>query len=92
VATASRTNEAGALVPVRFELLSSIRAVEVIASRRGVRVRRYLNRRFGRGNWHKMKGFATVLTEFGETFDAEIHWYEAHGIGKRDFKIKKSVR
>ena len=78
-------------MPVKFELLSDLRGVSVIASGRGVRMRHLLNSRHGPGKWRKMKGIALVRTDAGETYEAEIHWYEAHGIGKRDFKIKTSV-
>lgn len=44
---------------------------------------------FGRGNWRKLKGFATVRLDDGTLAEAEIHWYEAHGIGKKWIKIKR---
>jgi len=48
-----------------------------------------LQEQFGRGNWRKLKGFATVQLEDGTIAEAEVHWYEAHGIGKRWMKIKR---
>lgn len=75
-----------------FELLSEIRDVETIAAGRGVYIRRYLERTYGRGRWRKMKGIATVLLAGGTVCEAEIHWFEAHGIGRKDFKIKRVMR
>ena len=75
-----------------FKLLSEIRDVETIASGRGVHIRRYLERTYGRGRWRKMKGAATVALADGTICEAEIHWFEAHGIGRKDFKIKRVLR
>jgi hypothetical protein len=44
---------------------------------------------YGRGSWRKLKGIATVLLANGSRRIVELHWYEAHGIGKRDLKIKR---
>jgi len=76
----------------RFKILSEIRNIETIASGRGVYIRRYLERTYGRGRWRKMKGIATVELADGTICEAEIHWYEAHGIGRKDFKIKRIIR
>ena len=73
----------------RFKLRSDIRSVETIASGRGVQIRRHLERTYGRGRWRKMKGVAKVELEDGTICEAEIHWFEAHGIGPKDFKIKR---
>ena len=73
----------------RFKILSEIRDIETIALGRGVYIRRYLERTYGRGRWRKMKGIATVELADGTICEAEIHWYEAHGIGKKEFKIKR---
>lgn len=75
-----------------FEILGPVREVQVIASGRGIRVLRRLNRRYGKGRWRKLKGIALVKTLANETFEAEIHWYEAHGIGKHEYKIKGPAR
>jgi hypothetical protein len=72
-----------------FELIGPINGIEVIASGHGIRELAELQKRFGRGNWRKLKGFATVQIEDGTIADVEIHWYEAHGIGKRWMKIKR---
>ena len=70
-----------------FEVFGEIRAVETIAAGRGVDIRRHLERTYGRGRWRKMKGVATVRLTDGTLCEAEIHWFEAHGIGRKDFKI-----
>lgn len=75
-----------------FDILSEIREVETIAANRGVHIRRYLERIYGRGRWRKMKGIATVRFVDGTICEAEIHWFEAHGIGRKDFKIKRVIR
>jgi len=80
-----------AFASVKFELISTITNVETIASGTGLRDRRRLSRLYGRGNWRKMKGRATVRLSDGTICDAEIHWYEAHGIGKKELKFKKPL-
>ena len=72
-----------------FEILDNIRDIETIAMGRGVYVRRRLNRVHGKGRWRKRKRVATVKLDDGTVCDSEIHWFEAHGIGRREFKIEK---
>jgi hypothetical protein len=74
---------------IEFEIVGEIRDIETIAAGRGVHIRRHLERTYGRGRWRKMKGIATVRLADGTICEAEIHWFEAHGIGRKDFKIKK---
>ena len=74
---------------MKFEILGPIRGIEIIARGPGVRVRSYLRKAYGRGRWRKLKGFATVRLPNGVRCEVELHWYEAHGIGKRDLKIKR---
>ena len=76
----------------RFEILGEIGDVETIAAGRGVYIRHHLERTYGKGRWQKMKGIATVQLADGTICEAEIHWFEAHGIGRKDFKIKKVIR
>jgi len=76
---------------VKFEIVGPIRLVERIASGPGVRDRRRLVRQYGRAKWRKMKGVAKVRLGDGVVIDAEIHWYEAQGIGKREAKLKKPL-
>ena len=72
-----------------FELLSEIVAIEIIARGGAVRRRANLRKRFGAGQWRKLKGVATVRLTTGAVHRAEIHWYEAHGIGRVGMKIKR---
>ena len=74
-----------------FKLIGEIRDVETIAASRGVYIRRYLERTYGNGRWRKMKGIALVQLADGTIREAEIHWFEAHGIGRRDFKVKRMI-
>ena len=74
-----------------FELISEIRTVETIATGRAIHLLERLNREYGRGNWRKLKGFATIRLPDGTIAEAEIHWFEAHGIGKRRMKIKRLI-
>ncbi len=72
-----------------FEIISEITDVEVIAKGRAIRDLARLRRKYGAGRWRKLKGKATVRLENDIIRLAEIHWYEAHGIGKKRFKIKR---
>ena len=74
---------------MKFELVGSITEIESIAAGPGVEIRSYLRKVYGRGRWRKMKGVATVRLPNTALRRVEIHWYEAHGIGKRDLKIKR---
>jgi hypothetical protein len=71
------------------EIIGPIRRIETIASGEGIRDLVYLEERFGQGDWLKRAGFATVRLEDGTMHEAEIHWYEAHGVGMRWVKIKR---
>jgi hypothetical protein len=72
-----------------FEIVSEIANVEIIAKGRGVRTRSELSAKYGPGSWRKMKGVGVVELANGRRHRAEIHWYEAHGIGRKAFKIKR---
>jgi hypothetical protein len=72
-----------------FEILGDVTEIEVIATGHGVDVLKVLRRRYGDGNWRKLKGIAQVRKRHGSIRWAEVHWYEAHGIGKRGWKIKR---
>lgn len=74
---------------MKFEVIGPIRGIEVIASGPGVQVRSYLRKAYGRGRWRKLKEIAAVRLPNGALREVELHWYEAHGIGKRDLKIKR---
>jgi len=71
---------------VHFEIVGAVTQVEVIASGQGVRRLKFL--RYGGRNWRKMKGVATIRLATGAIRSAELHWYEAHGIGRKGSKIK----
>ena len=66
----------------------AIGAIQPIAVGRNVRERVRLRRRYRRGRWRKLKGIARVRLIDGTVHTAEVHWYEAHGIGRRELKIK----
>lgn len=72
-----------------FEILGSIDEVETIATGSGIRELRRLKRAYGETTWRKRKGIALVRLGDGFETRVEIHWYEGHGIGRRDFKIKR---
>ena len=72
-----------------FEILGDIAVIETIASGRGIRDLRRLQRNYGKGRWRKIKGSARIRLRNGVVRLAEIHWYEAHGIGKKEFKRKR---
>ena len=74
---------------MEFEIISEIVDLEVIAVARSIRDLPRLNKVHGEARWRKLKGHASVRLPSGRIRLAEVHWYEAHGIGKRDFKIKR---
>ena len=76
-------------VNMEFEVIGSIDDVDVIARGVGVKIRTYLRKAYGRGRWRELKGIATVRLPNGAQHKVELHWYEAHGIGRRDLKIKQ---
>jgi hypothetical protein len=71
-----------------FSVVPPIRDVEIIATGRSIREVKRLNLAYGSANWRKLKGVAMIRWENGETSLAELHWDEAHGIGRREVKIK----
>lgn len=75
-----------------FEIITPLTHVEIIATGRGVEIRRYLERVYGKGRWRKMKGQATVELADGTVCGAKIDRFEAHGIGRKDFKIKRLLQ
>ena len=72
-----------------FEIIGELSALETIAAGSGIRELARLRKHHGRGRWRKRKGIARVRLPTGEIVLAELHWYEATGIGKREFKIKR---
>lgn len=71
------------------DIIGSIADTEVIASGRRIRELARLQRSYGKGRWRKLKGVAMVRLEDGSVSQAEVHWYEAVGVGKREMKIKR---
>ena len=74
---------------VFFELVGDLSNVEVIAVASSIRDLRRLQKVYGSGRWRKMKGAGSVRLPDGTVVNAELHWYEAHGLGRHEFKIKR---
>ncbi|MBA4123829.1 MAG: hypothetical protein H0X72_15395 [Acidobacteria bacterium] len=73
-----------------FKIIGKIEQIEIIAVGSSIRIFPFLNKQFGKGRWRKLKGVAMVeRISNGRVRLAEVHWYEAHGIGKRNGKIKR---
>lgn len=72
-----------------FEIKGTIEDIEPIAIGSSIRDLSRLKKQFGPGRWHKLKGTANVQLDNGHVRRAEVHWYEAHGIGRRKMKIKR---
>ncbi len=72
-----------------FEIIGEITDIETIAIGSAIREIARLRQQFGSGRWRKLKGVATVRFANGRIRQVELHWYEAHGIGKRKIKIKR---
>jgi hypothetical protein len=75
-----------------FVVVGEILAQETIARGRGIRELARLRKTYGAGRWRKRKGIATIRLNDGTIRTAELHWYEAHGIGRQELKIKRFVR
>jgi len=71
-----------------FEIVGEITVIETIAAGSGIRDIKRLRKHYGKGRWRKIKGVARVRLENGRIRLAELHWYEAHGIGKKELKRK----
>ena len=72
-----------------FELLGEIQDVEIIAVNLSIREKDRLKAQFGGRRWRKLKGVALVRFPNGQVRRAELHWYEAHGVGRRKMKVKR---
>ena len=72
-----------------FKIRGAIREVETIATGRGIKNLNRLNKVYGKANWRKLKGICRIELEDGSVLEAEMHWYEGHGIGKKEIKIKR---
>jgi len=74
---------------MHFEIVGEVANVETIAVGGRIRDIMRLRRQFGSGRWRKLKGVAVVRLSSGRTRTAEVHWYEAHGIGRKKMKVKR---
>lgn len=74
---------------MHFEIVGKITEIETIAVGHAIRILVLLQKRYGKGRWRKLKGIASVRLNDGTIRLAEIHWFEAHGIGKRKMRIKR---
>jgi hypothetical protein len=72
-----------------FELVGEIKEIRRVAVGSGIRDVVRLRKIYGRGRWRKLKGTALVRLEDGTERYAELHWYEAHGIGKKEMRVKE---
>ncbi len=72
-----------------FQLLGDVTEIEPIAVNLSIRERKSLKSSFGGRRWRKLKGVALVKFPNGEVRRAEVHWYEAHGVGRRKMKVKR---
>jgi hypothetical protein len=76
---------------VFFEIIGEIRDIETFATGGSIRELPRLRRTYGRGRWRKRKGIADVRLPDGTIRRVEVHWYEASGIGRKEFKVKRFV-
>ncbi len=74
---------------MHFEIIGTIENVEMIAVGGRIREIQRLRKQFGSGRWRKLKGVADIRLTNGHIRRAEVHWYEAHGIGRKKMKIKR---
>jgi hypothetical protein len=74
---------------MRVEILDDISEIETFARGSGIRQIARLRKIYGRGRWRKRKGIARVRLADGSVYFAEVHGYEAGGIGRKEFKIKR---
>ncbi|MDZ8224401.1 MULTISPECIES: hypothetical protein [unclassified Nostoc] len=68
---------------MNFEIIGDITNIEIIAVGNSIRELERLRKIYGSGRWRKLKGFATISLDDGSIYEVELHWYEAHGIGKK---------
>ena len=72
-------------------MIGQIESIEIISVGVGIRNLAYLEKTYGSGRWRKLKGRAHVRLPNGKVRLVELHWYEAHGVGRKDIKIKRYV-
>ena len=72
-----------------FEVVGDIEGIELIAAGPSVRAQERLKKAYGDARWRKLKGTARLRLQDGSVRRAELHWYEAHGVGRKETKIKR---
>lgn len=77
---------------MKFKILGDFTDIEIIAKGKSIKELPRLRKIYGKGNWIKRKGIADIQLPDGTLCKAEIHWYEAHGIGKKEFKVKYLIK
>ena len=78
----------GPILSATHTIIGDISGIKIIATGKAIREIGRLKKLYGKGRWRKLKGVATVRLQDGTMCKAELHWYEAHGIGRREIKIK----
>lgn len=72
------------------EILSPITEIETVTEGKRIRILKYLKKRYGGQHWKKKKRVALVKDPYsGLPRRAEVHWFEAHGVGKVEIKRKR---
>ncbi len=74
---------------MHFKVIGKLLGIETIATGHGIKNLNRLNKLYGETNWRKLKGICQVKLEDDTILEAEVHWYEGHGIGKKEMKIKR---
>jgi hypothetical protein len=74
---------------VDFEIIGAIHNIEIIAVNTSIHNLEKLKKKYGKGRWRKLKGLARIRLFTGRIRVAELHWYEAHGIGRREIRWKR---
>ena len=74
---------------IYFKIAGAIREIETVAIGQGIKNLNRLNKMYGKAKWRKLKSICHVELEDGTVLEAEVHWYEGHGIGKKEIKIKR---
>ena len=74
---------------IYFKIAGAIREIETVAIGQGIKNLNRLNKMYGKAKWRKLKGIGHVEWEDGTVLEAEVHWSEGHGIGKKEIKIKR---
>jgi hypothetical protein len=77
---------------MEVDVVGEIAEVEVIAAGSSIRDIRRLRKQYGAGRWRKLKGVTLVRLADGSVMKAEVHWYEAHGIGRKEIKVKRLLK